>query len=329
MFNEDLKSRFISETAENEAQTKGFKRLFGKTEPFENSWDTDISHANVDQMQQVVDQIMGFRSWGKNENIHMLEKYFDWCYHNGDNNVTDALKHVDKSGVEKMRNRTVRTPQHMKSYIDNVIDARDDTTRAPLKVYLWLAFSGVFEYDARYLRTTDIDLKTMTIKLRHCGAERTYPIYREAINAFRTCVNNSSFIYLHKCPECEYKRNRVQGDFLLRGLETKNNIDVKDSLTTTRFMNGLARCRRGLTDEVAAKYPNISYHAAWISGVFYRAFQAEMAGEDVDFRYVARESLLQDIQEKPYSKKDISAKISSTASHMKNDYNRWKKTFLG
>lgn len=326
MFNEEMKTQFIREVATDDLQTADYQRLFRKSGKFETEWGIDICHADLAQTQAVVDEVIGFRAWGKNKSVGLLTKYIEWCKNKGVQSVSDAIYHVDTSGVVKMRNQTVRSPQQLSDYLDRVFGPRNDTTRAILKAYFWLAFCGVYHEDVFFVKSSDVDLETMTIHIHRYGNERQYPIYREALDVFRHCVKDNTFVYVHTDPDWELPKERCAGDLLLRGIKTKNSIET---ISENRLLSGHRKCRNRLKKEELEQLPDLTYLRVWYSGLFCRAFQEEITGRKVDFKWTARESALHDITEKGYTEEELSQRINYAAIKLKRDYTRWKKTFLG
>ena len=326
MFNEEQKTKFINEFTNAKNKKDNLTRLFKKTEPYETAWGIDVSSANVKQMQAVVDEIVGFRAWDTSTYINLLRAYIDWCVASGLASPSDAIGQVDTDGVEKMRSQTVRNPDQLEQYLNVVITPRNDTAAVTLKAYCWLAFSGLFIEDTLSLRSGCVDFDSMSIILQRDGRTIAYPIYRQSIGVLRACAEQEFFLKQNGTTGKEARTRRADGDLLLRTFQP--NAAKKDSLPRIKFASNLAAARKRFSTEESSEYPDLTYYGVWVSGVFYRAFEAEIANGSVDFRAVATESVLRNSDSSQCTQRQLKTMIGGAAGKFNRDYERWKKTFL-
>ena len=170
-----------------------------------------------------------------------------------------------------------------------------------------LGFTGM-------LNLEDEDFAEMLI---HHGG-RDYPIYREALPAFRNCVRLTEFRYKHpNYPDRTVWKDRIPGDILVRGIRSVPSMAVMQVELSRRL-------RRA--NEAGKTEMRLSYYRIWISGVFYRMYEDELAGFPADFSSVVDEKL-GDFQYKLPDKGNTQEyKRKKVAESYLSDYERWKQT---
>ena len=325
MYNEKTKLKFISEFSTSVSRRCVAELLFEATEPYEKRWGADICTRDKEEVQQVVDDVVGARAMSQKTRLSILRSYARWCIENNVDGAQDGILQINTVGVEKLKRQTVANPQHLQRYLDRICD--DETAKTvscTYRCFYWLAYSGVLnEKDALDIITSDVDFEDMMI--RHGGQE--YPIYREAITSFKMCVNLTTFVYKHpNYTGCkEVLRIRGDGNLLLRGFnETVSLYSMRVQMSrrasehktknTTCVDNGILGLK-------------LSYYRVWLSGLFYRMYEAERAGMPVDFTAVAEQFMESKTYKLDSGRNTLAAKRKALARSYLIDYNNWKEAY--
>lgn len=322
MFNEELKSRFISEKYLDENSQVWVKGLFDRTEPFEEKCGKDLCALSDEEFVEAFNGITGIRNSGREIILRMLRNYVSWCIDNDVPNTRPELLEVDGGISDKIKAQTVGNPTHLQRWLDFIfVPEKDETLDNVNRAYCWLAYSGIRENEAFEVQDSDVDFENMVIHLH--GKE--YPIYREGIPALRNCKTHASFIYDNPRYEKPIYKDRLPGHDLLRACRGgANNIMSMRTMMNRRIRIAMKKCE----DETVKI--RLTYFRIWMSGLFYRMYEAERAGMPVDFSGVVKEDLKiraengGDIQDRFYG----SMRNSLIKNYIK-DYEDWKETYAG
>ncbi len=308
MYNEELKMRYLDVKNPNDAPTK---LVFEAISKYEEAWHADICTRSKEDIQEIIDNIVGMRSSSFLQRVNILKDYVRWCLEQGVPGATDGMLHISQAGLGKIALQTVGSPLHLKRYLNCLFKPDSEGVDCIYKSYLWLAYSGMRESDITKVETNCVDFDKMIIKFN--GDE--YPIYKESIQPLEVCAQSPTLVYED---DIRYKiYQRVEGNLLLRGYR------AVPSYKTIR--SELSRHIKRAIESNKTKQ-SISYFRAWISGVFYRTYEAECAGIPPDFSYVAQEHMIN----KEYAINEEAkwiAKRSSLAKGYLSDYNRWKAVY--
>lgn len=315
MYNQDVKNRFMweLETAKrkNSIVYSAYEKLFDLSEQIEADRGRDLAElyrselAYLDKVVKTQSKIPTVRYKAS------LLRYFQWYQNRFPGaDAGYALSWVLDS-LQEYKQSIVSSPTHLQiemnkifkpeesPYIDNVY-----------RCFLWIAFGGVRNRsDADVLEPKDINFKEMCFWLDG----HSYPIYPQGIKAMRSAVNDSVFMY----DNANYKnsqvipRDRVPGSKILRG--------IRADAGSSWIMDGI----RFRTVEVGKADPTIkrfSYRSVFRSGIFYRQYELEMSGMDVDFSSVIKESR----HGKEFSKPSLEVIRSKNNALFKDEYYVWK-----
>ncbi len=170
--------------------------------------------------------------------------------------------------MEKETLQYVKGPQHMKKIIECTFgqDIYSATTKTPFAGFVWLIYIGLTIDEACALRGGDVDLSSGSISLK----SGRYTIPQEAMEIFSILKTSTTLIYKNANYQNDINRKRVDGNLLLRGV--RGNPASNSFMIYARrkmrdaFLNGACETRTTL-DKV------------YMSGVFWRAYCAELAGE--------------------------------------------------
>lgn len=311
MYNSELKRKFISQYTTSENHIKVIETMFGRCEPFEEKWDADLCTRGTDDLRELLTEVSGLRAKSVEHMYIVLRDYVRWCrdveQYPG---AVDGVTLIDQAGLGKIRYQTVASPLHLQKYLDKLFRPEEEqSTDSVLRCYHWLAFSGLSEEEILAIRRGDVDLDNMIIRSK--GGE--YPIYREALTVVRNCAKLDAF-------SCPVKggglvlRGRVDGDTLLRGV--RSDFPDVHSLRT-------AVCKASRAAEPET-HMRLSYDRLWLSGIFYRMRERELAGEAPNFAPVAAEKIKIGVYATAGEVKAGRSARRKLARSMREDYNRWK-----
>lgn len=314
MYNEEWKQKFISDYTKSLNTAHVASVIFEAVEPYEETYGKDLSALTVEELQPVINNILGLRTGSKWTSISILREYVRWCTINKCPGACDSIMQVDLLGLDKLRLQMVASPLHLQRYLDEVFDPEeDDTIDNIYRCFFWMGYFGIPEEDTLSIQSNDVDLNNLVI---HYGDEEC-TIYREAIPAFRNAINLTQFRYKHPNYSKVIVRDRVEGTALLRGIKADTHIMTIRSTLSRRVS---AAYKEGKTKH------QLSFYRIWLSGLFYRMYEMERAGIPADFSDAA----IQQTEGKTYSlsgRATLRQKQNRKAREYMADYQRWKLAF--
>lgn len=322
MYNEELKKKFIRFYTTNPNTEKNCRGIFNAFEKYEEEWCGDLCTKTAEELQPVVDELIGMRSRSRWVRMVVLKEYVRWCIGTCVPGACDGMLKLNPTGLEKIRSMMVANPKHMQRYLNSICAPESEQTIDDIfRCYYWLAYGGAEEEEILGIECGDVDFENMVIR----GRNIDIPLYREAIPAFKNCVNLKQFVYKHANYTSQHI-DRVGGNILIRGIRT-----LPSSVNTMRAE--LSRKTRKKTDESSVNI-RLSYYRAWISGLFYRMYESEKAGAPVDFSNAANQ-FIQTRRSKGKSeykldsgRNTLEAKGRQIQRDYTEDYNRWKLAFF-
>ncbi len=315
MYNEDLKQKFIAAYTKKDSTKAACLTLFNALEKYERNLNADICTINQKILEPIVNEIVSFRSKYKITRLSILKNYANYCISMKIPGACDGLLKVDTHGLDKVKTHLVSNPMMLQNYLNCLYEPEtEETTNNIYRCFYWLAYAGIEEKDILNIRCTDIDFENRMI--RYNGLN--YPIYKEAVPAFKNCVCLTQFKYINPRHANDKYLNRVPGNQLLRGV--KGMQDIK----TMRV--SLSRVSKKRIDEGKTNL-KLSYQRVWLSGLFYRKYEREISGIPVSFM----EDAVHFVGNKTYKldscRKSISNKTCEIAQNYEEDYQRWKFAF--
>lgn len=326
MYNEIQKQAYIDSKADT---TKKFLlQIFNGFEPYEKKWNMDLSMQSTDILQPVVNELSGLRSKSTELLLIMLKDYVKWCGQNG-YETSRGIYGVRIDSIEKVRNQMVSSPAHLATILckekvkddsGKVIlergfdDPEKETIDVTYRVFLWMAFAGLYDIEAIRVKSSDVDLENLKIDFEG----HSYEIYKEAIVDFNKACNLNEFVYEH--PHYTIKRQRVDGSIIMRGVRS-NKVDL---MTLRPIINKkLNPKQKGDNTRLKTK---ISYNKIYLSGAFYRAFIRERMGIPVNFS----DLVAKDMKNSDY-KITATRTLNTIANKLEReylaDYEKWKCAF--
>lgn len=314
MYNKELKTEFISWYSDSAATRNMCRVVFEKCSPFEEKFGGDICTMPEKVLTPILESLSGARGKSFIPRIVMLREYCSWCVTTGVQGSCRDILNVRISGLNKIAETMVSGPTHLQKCLNDICDPEtDNTIDCIYRCYYWLSFAGMREDDILRVCGKDIDFENMEAHFE--GMD--YPIYREAINAFRNAVFLREFVYTNPRYD-NIMRNRVDGDILMRGIRgtvTKDSMRVELSRRSRRALDA------GVTDK------RISHYKIWLSGLFYRMYENERAGYPVTFDGAAEAFMEGRIYKLDSGRNTPEAKKRQIIKEFYDDYERWKLVF--
>lgn len=317
MYNTELKERFIEQYSHSEYNKERVIKTFGAIERFELNSGADICTFNKEQAAAALEKVAGIRSNVKSYRVAILRSYVRWCIDNNIPGSCDGLLQVKIVGLETIRHRMVSSPKMLEKRLALIFDSgkSDYEIRYSYdniyKGFYWLAFMGMPEEEILEITSDDIHYDQMIITYNNLN----YQIYIEALPVLRACANEQQFLYVH-ANYTSSLHDRADGNELMRGF---------NGVTTLLAMRAsLSRVTKKREDDGVTKDIRLSYVRLKLSGIFYRKYQEEIAGENVSFRQEAQDLVF---GKEDLSGKTLEARIKKAERDYYNDYQRWKLAF--
>lgn len=322
MYNEELKKRFISYHTKSGRMEKFCISIFNKVAKYEEQWNADVCSVKGEDLQKMINDITGgLRSRSQLTSMVVLRAYANYCIREGVPHSCDGLLRIDAEsiGLGTLRFRRVSFPITLQNYLDEICSPESlKATDSIYRCFYWLAYMGMKEQDILSLKTSDVNFEKLIVEYNG----KTYDIYKEAIPALKNCVELTSFYFNHPCYKVNSWKDRAQGDSLLRG--------IKGVLSQTHFRTSLAKATFDYTKSPPVKKTKmqLSYHRVWISGVFYRMYEQEISGREVNFEAIAAEFMEGKVYNFEKSGgKNYGIRKREIARDFFEDYQRWKLAF--
>lgn len=328
MYNESQKMAFVN--SRNQPTTKKFvTSIFNWFEPYENEWGMDLALQSAEVLQPVVNELSGLRSKSTELLLIMLKEYVKWLKNNG-YQYGRGIYGVQIDSIEKVRSQMISSPAHLVEVMKKVDTglkkkdgssifkgfdpAESETVDVIYRVFLWMAFSGLYDTEAIQVKDTDIDLDRLVINFNG----QKYKIYQEAKLDFEKACRLTDFNYIH--PHYETRRKRVDGNLIMRSMRSEE-IDL---MTIRPIVNKKLNPKtEGDKSRLKVK---LSYNKIYLSGAFYRMFEQERMGRPVDFSTL----VAKDMKNTDYTT-SATRTLNTIANKLEReymaDYDKWKCAF--
>lgn len=315
MYNQDIKNRFMWENEDSigksSAAYNAYEELFEISAPLETEKGRDLAElyrsemAYLDELVETQSKIPPMRYKAN------LLRYFTWYKKKYPDAITRPALSWVLDSLSGYKRSIVSSPTHLQIELNKIFRPEDGgTIDIVYRSFFWIAFAGVrCREDADLLEVKDIDVESMTFILDG----HRYPIYPQGLKAMLLAAKNSSLMYEHS----NYKegtvvyKTRVAGDKVLRGI--KGDADDQWIMESIR-----KRTAAAAKEDSTAK--RLSYRSVMHSGAFYRQYELEASGMDVDFSAVVKESR----HGKTFSKASLAAARGKTNALFKDEYYIWK-----
>lgn len=314
MYNEELKKRFIRDYTGSLNTANVAATMFNAAEKHEIGWNADLCTRSAEELQPMIDDIVGLRSKSRWMTLIILKEYVKWCIAMKVPGACDGMMHIEAVGLDKVKHQMVSSPLHLQRFMDSIFDPESEETIDNIyRCYFWMAYGGIDEEDTIAIRKSDVNFQGMYIQYK----STSIPIYREAVPAFRNAVMLDSFVYKHPNYSKDIRRNRVQGDTIMRGIKAATKTFTMRATLSKRNIKAI---EEGKTDL------QLSFYRVRMSGLFYRVYEMERAGISPNFS----EAALRVMDGKTYSLKGrekLEHKQNRIEKDYMEDYERWKLAF--
>ena len=318
MYNESTKTEFINSITQSESARKNYIALFDSIQPYEERWGDDICTRSIEDIRPIIEQVTGFRANAQYSRVMVLKKYTKWCVERKIPGAIDSMRDFDKlDSVNKLKTHTLSSPAHLQFYLDSILSGVSaNTVDNTFRCFYWLAYGGMAERDIVLTKSSDINFQTMSIRYR----TTEIPIYREALSAFRFCAESDYFNYEHPnfTNANAIAKPRVSGDLLLRNCRSQPNL--------LSFRSTLSHISKKALDTGKTNL-EMSYYRVWMSGWFYRVYEAEQIGIQPDFRPIALRTMELKTSPEKLHTPEMHTKILRYAREYNTDYIRWKEAY--
>lgn len=314
MYNEQQKVNFIKGYTGSLNTANVATTIFNALEKYEEQWQADFCTRSKEELQPVIDEIVGLRTKSQWMTLIILKEYVKWCIAMKVPGACDGMLQVEAVGLDKVRHQMVSSPLHLQKYLDELFDPESEETIDNIyRCYFWMAYGGIDEEDTILVKREDINFEQMTIAYK----DTNIPIYREALPAFRNAVSLTDFLYKHPNYTKTVRRDRIGGDTIMRGIKAETKTFT---MRVTISKRNIKAVEDGRTDL------QLSFYRVRMSGLFFRAYERERAGIPVDFSEAAMRAM---------AGKEYSIKGRIKLEHKQNrmerdymeDYQRWKLAF--
>lgn len=324
MYNEKQKKEFISYYTKKNTTAQLTRQIFDSFEPYESTWQMDLSAQNAELLQPVINEITGLRSKSADPILIILREYVKWCKNNG-LETSRGIFEVRLSFTDKIRRQMVASPLDLKIRLDYAFDVPEkETVDIVYRVFLWTAFAGMEDVDAIRLTANNIDLP----KLRINFEGHSYELYKECILDFEKACNLIEFYYEHSEPDYVMWRNRAESDLILRGIRTP---EVKlERLRAAVRQKLVSAPQPDDGDNDYRKQSKLAYNRVYLSGLFYRMYERERAGIQPNFSAIVAQDMAKRraIEEYTLTKTRTLTTIANTMErNYLLDYQKWKCAF--
>lgn len=316
MYNSEQKTQFIQWYTSSITTAYVCETTFNAFEPYETAWGADLCTQTAEVLRPVVDKLTGLRVRSKWARVILLKDYVKWCLSHCVEGACDGMLSVEATGIDKLRRQSVSGPFHLQQYLNQICDPESQKTLDNVyRCYYWMAYGGIAEEDIPTIRNTDVDFQHMVIRYR----DTEVPIYREAVQAFRNCVDLTQFAYIHPHYHDPIQKDRAPGDTLIRGT---NGVASIKSIRVELSRRSKRAFEEGRTTT------QLSHYRAWISGLFFRMYERECAGFEVDFSDAAAQFMEGRTYKLDSGRNTVEAKKRQCARDYMEDYQRWKLAFF-
>ena len=320
MYNAELKERFINQYSKSEYNRERVIKTFDAVERFELNSSSDICTMSKEMATAALEKVAGIRSNVKSYRVAILRSYVRWCIDNNIPGSCDGLLQVKIVGLDTIRHRMVANPKMLEKRLETIFDTGKSEYEIKhgydniYKAFYWMAFMGIPEEQIVEITADEIRYDLMMIT--HNGLN--YQICVEALPVLRACANEQQFLYIH-ANYTSNLRDRVDGNILLRGFNGVTSV--------LALRSSLSRITKKRQEDGISKDIRLSYVRVRLSGIFYRKYQDEIAGESISFRQEAQELVYSKEEHGDLTGKPLEARIRKAERDYYNDYNRWKLAF--
>lgn len=333
MYNEPIKSVFMEKYKQSAQTQKLLSFIFNGIEATEEKYGVDFYAMNVEQAQEAFNSVSGIKTNGASSILMILKSYVKWCIANG-YPATQAVQELRFDVYDKLRESYVASPEHLQRTLNEVFpNPEKNQIEYIYRTYLWLGFIGLQSSEAIQVTADYIDTKTYMLSFpnpKEPEKRKLYRIYPEAMPDLQQAIALPNFKEPHVGKDIV--RERAPGKEILRGKVSKRTLE--EAIEST-FRPTICRAFKTAYDryekqgiKVPAQYSlKLSFRHAYMSGIFYRAYERERAGIPPSFDEIVLEER-RNAKEPNFSRNYTERKLLNILiRNMENDYINWKSVF--
>lgn len=332
MYNEPVKQAFIRKYTASGQTKKLLLHIFSRTQEIEERYHTDFYAMNVKQAQEAFNCASGVQTNGASAILLILKAYVRWCTANG-YQTSDAVYDLRFDVYDKVRSGYVSSPRHLKDTLDEVFKNPDQNEIEYIyRSYFWLGFMGLKVQEAIQVTADVLDFTNMHLTFFHDGTTRL--IYPESLQDLRKAVELKEL----REPRGKegVKKPRADGREILRGkvsrLTMEESIELTFRPTISRAfkaaMKSVSIAQEGGGREVSKSFSSkLTFKHAYMSGIFYRAYEKERMGIPPDFDEIVlaeRRNSKEVSSSQNYTERKL---LNGIIRGMEQDYDNWKSVF--
>lgn len=320
MYNKEQKMRFIASYTSSVGRKTDCIALFNKLERYEEEWQADICTREANEVEPIVNKELGLRARASESRVSILKAYVKWCLENNIPGANEGMLDLKYDGIWKVKRGMVRDPEHLQEYLNILFyPVSKNTMDNVFRAFCWLAYAGCAEEDILNLTSDNIDFSSMIVRVEKESGVEEFPIYKEAVDALKSCVESTSFLFIHPNYTSDIERDRVVSKQLLRGVKTETSA--------SRIRIGISKRNRVVVEDGKTEL-KLSYYKIWLSGIFYRTYLLEKTGVEPNFMELAGKFMSGKNYKLDSGRNTIEAKQRAIAKDYLNDYYRWKIAFM-
>lgn len=319
MYNSEVKERFINQHTTSESVMKTCIGTFNSIEKYERQWGADICTRSLEEVTEVLEKIAPMRVSSKPTCISNLRRYARWCLEENIPGSNDNILKVKVTGVEGNRHKMVANPLMLEKKLHSLFDSGKPEYEIVngidnvYKTFCWFAFMGIPEEETVKIKKNEIDFDNMVV--RHNSTN--YRIYFESIPTLKSAVELDHLLFTHTNYTSDLQQ-RFDSDEVLRGFNAVfTSYSMREMLSRK-----IARYKSRTGGEI-----KFSYKRLYLSGIFYRKYQEEIAGDIVDFRREAEYHVSNSKDFKELTPEKIKNRVKQARIAYNNDYEMWKLAF--
>lgn len=324
MFNAELKNRFIKEATDGKSDnTIDFTiNMLKAIEPYEERKGADLCTFTTEEAQRAFEELSGVSMSSALAVFSFYKRYVSWCIANGVEGACDGVLRTEKNiSDSKYEKQMLRNPLQLQSILDKLFFPEQMGCADMIdRCFYWLLYCGIEQNDIGYVTKSSVDFENLVIRLD--GVE--YPMVTEAIRSLRYACTATELAYPQEEPISPYDKvkfrvvKRVDNEWIL----SRKSKAGEDNRARSIYLHARKKLiARGKDPSILPSIGNI-----WMSGVFYREFQRELAGLPSILpeygKMIAEKSYLNN------KSKSYKNTLKYTKGALRRDYKEWKAHFI-
>lgn len=317
MFDARTKIEFINDYAGEKGFAMTLRRLFNFFEPYEKEWNKDLACVELDLLRAAFRQFLSKRKDAQYHTLNYLHAYYHWRRRQG-LPVSDAIPRLHMDDRNRTTEQYVSGPEHLNEVLRFLFSSAKPERDVLVRAYLWLAYAGLRSGEAMRVRTEDVDLRNMRIRL----GDLDFPIYAEAMPDILAAMEVKQFRVLRE-KQGNYARKRAEGDLLLRTYERepRQQFYRMHIVRVLKSFEGMPPPR-----DVPILPCKLSFYRTYVSGHFFRMFEMERRGLPIDMSVILRPDVFAGENDLADFADDLTASSRRVPAYVK-EYNAWKDAF--